>query len=78
MIATGKSKGGSKIVDQSKAFPLARTTTLDSKVGATLMMMMGGNSRFNQDNGTPEICFDITISSSTMVDRVVVPSAQSR
>ena len=68
MIATGKSKGGSKIVDQSKAFPLARTTTtLDSKVGATLMMMMGGNSRFNQDNGTPEICFDITISSSTQV-----------
>ena len=62
MIATGKSKGGGKIVDQSKAFPLARTTTLDSKVGATLMMMMGGNSRFNQDNGTPEICFDITIS----------------
>ena len=41
MIATGKYKGGGKIVDQSKAFPLARTTTLDSKVGATLMMMMG-------------------------------------
>ena len=73
MIATGKSKGGGKIVDQSKAFPLARTTTtLDSKVGATLMMMMmGGNSRFNQDNGTPEICFDITISSLTMVGLLV-------